>query len=57
MTTLTEADVEQTGLEWLAGLGWRVAQRPDIAPDAARAERADYGRVVLKHREERARAR
>ena len=25
MTTLTEADVEVTALDWLAGLGWRVA--------------------------------
>ena len=23
MTTITEADVEQAGLAWLAGIGWR----------------------------------
>ena len=25
ITTITEADVEQAGLAWLAGIGWRVA--------------------------------
>ena len=33
MTTLSEADVEQAALDWLSGLGWQVAQGPDIAPD------------------------
>ncbi len=50
MTTLTEADVEQVALEWLEGLGWRVARGPDIAPGAPEAERADYGQVVLERR-------
>ena len=50
MTTLTEADVEQAALDWLAGLGWRVAHGPDIAPDAPGSERADYGQVVLERR-------
>ena len=50
MTTLTEADVEQVALEWLAGLGWEVAHGPDIAPDTPNAERDDYGQVVLKKR-------
>ena len=31
MTTITEADVEQAGLAWLADAGWRVAHGPDIA--------------------------
>ena len=26
MTTLTEADVEAAALDWLAGVGWQVAQ-------------------------------
>ena len=43
MSTLTEADVEQAALEWLAVAGWSVAHGPDIAPDAAAAERGDYG--------------
>ena len=28
MTTINEADVEQAGLTWLAGIGWRVAHGP-----------------------------
>ncbi len=50
MTTITEADVEQAALEWLAGLGWGVAHGPDIAPDTPNAERADHGQVVLDRR-------
>ena len=50
MTTLTEADVEQAALDWLAGLGWSVTHGPDIAPDAPGAERADYAQVVLERR-------
>ena len=50
MTTITEADVEQAALDWLAGLGWSVAHGPDIAPDSPGAERGDYGEVVLEHR-------
>ena len=50
MTTLTEADVEQAALEWLAGLGWQVVHGPDIAPDMPNAERDDYGQVVLEQR-------
>ena len=48
MTTLTEADVEQAALEWLATLGWQVARGPDIAPDTPDAERNDYSQVVLE---------
>ncbi len=47
---LSENTVEQAALEWLAGLGWQVAHGPDIAPDAARAERAKYTEVVLDAR-------
>ena len=50
MTPLSEADVEQTALEWLAALGWQMAHGPDIAPDAPNAERGDYGQVVLQRR-------
>ena len=32
MTILSEADVEQVALDWLAALGWQVAHGPDIAP-------------------------
>ena len=50
MTTLTESDVEQVALEWLANVGWQVSYGPDIAPDTAGAERTDYGQVVLAQR-------
>ena len=50
MTTLTESDVEQVALGWLANVGWQVAHGPDIAPDTSSAERADYGEVVLARR-------
>ena len=45
-----ESDVEQAALAWLESLGWHVAHGPDVAPEAACAERADYGRVVLEQR-------
>ena len=47
---LTENDVEQAALEWLASLGWRVAHGPDIAPTGSAPERADYTQVVLSQR-------
>ncbi len=47
MTALTESDVEQVALDWLATVGWQVAHGPDIAPDRLGAERTDYGEVVL----------
>ncbi len=50
MTTLTETDVEQSALDWLAALGWQVVHGPDIAPDTPDAERTDYGQVVLTRR-------
>ena len=42
VTTLTEADVEDAALQWLAALGWQTAHGPDIAPGAPGEERADY---------------
>ena len=50
MTTLTESDVEQVALDWLANVGWQVAYGPDIAPDTPGAQRSDYGEVVLARR-------
>ena len=47
---LDESIVEQLTQDWLAGLGWRVAHGPDIAPDTPQAERADYSQVVLERR-------
>jgi type I restriction enzyme R subunit len=50
MTAFTESVVEEAALAWLEGTGWQVAHGPDIAPDMAAAERADYGEVVLARR-------
>ena len=50
MATFTESEVEDAALEWLDGLGWKVAHGPDIAPHAAGAERTDYSEVILEHR-------
>ena len=50
MTTLTEADVEEATLEWLAAQGWQTAYGPDIGPGGPAEERADYGVVVLERR-------
>ena len=50
MTTITEADVEEAALAWLADLGWMVAHGPDIAPDTPNAERDEYDQVVLERR-------
>ena len=50
MTILTEADVEQAALDWLATLGWQVVYGPEIAHDTPNAERGDFGQVVLERR-------
>ena len=50
MTTITEAELEQASLDWLAALGWSVAHGRDIAPDTPDAERNEYGQVVLERR-------
>ena len=48
---VTESDVEQTALDWLAPAGWTVAHGPDIiATDKPGAERTGYGEVVLHGR-------
>ena len=49
-SSFTESEVEAAALEWLEGLGWKVAHGPDIAPHAEDAQRADYAEVVLEHR-------
>ena len=48
--TVSEASVEDAALDWLLGLDWNVAHGPDISPDGAMAERADYREVVLPAR-------
>ncbi len=47
---VTESVVEEAALEWLRGLGYATLFGPDIAPGEPRAERADYGQVVLVDR-------
>ena len=42
MTAITEADVEQAALDWLAGASWSVAHGRDIALGKPSAERGDY---------------
>ena len=50
MSTLTEADVEQSALSWLSSLAWQTVYGPDIAPDTPGAERTDFTQVVLEER-------
>ena len=38
MKTITESEVEEAALEWLAGLGWNVFHGPDIAAEATCAK-------------------
>lgn len=51
--TISEDQVEQAMLQWLAGLGWSIAHGPDISPPDAKTpgtERANYREVVLAQR-------
>jgi type I restriction enzyme R subunit len=53
MTGITEDDVEQATLGWLAGLGWAVEHGPEISPPDAKTpgtERDTYRQVCLPHR-------
>ena len=47
---ISEHNVEEAALVWLAILDWQVAHGPDIAPNTPGAERNDYGQVVLESR-------
>ncbi|WP_297919402.1 type I restriction endonuclease, partial [Metallibacterium sp.] len=49
---LSEADVEDTALHWLRGLGWQVKYGPDLAFGMPDAERSDpgYRDVILESR-------
>jgi type I restriction enzyme R subunit len=50
VSAFTESVVEEAALDWLEGLGWRIAPGPDIAPGMPAAERRDHGEVVLPQR-------
>ena len=43
-----ESDELRAWLEWLNGLGWRIAHGPAIRPEERNAERADFGQNVLE---------
>jgi len=44
---LTEAQLERQCLTWFQETGWDAVFGPDIAHDGTRAERGNYGEVVL----------
>jgi len=46
----SESTVESAALAWLEAAGWQIAHAQDIAPDTPRAERTNYGEVVLAQR-------
>lgn len=50
MNQLSESNVEEVCLDWLAELGWQVVRGSHIAPEATGAERDDYGQVILERR-------
>ena len=50
MAGITESEVEDAALEWLAGLGYAVAHGPDIGPEGSAPERGSYGEVLLAGR-------
>ena len=47
---MTEDQLEQEALGWLAEAGYETLFGPDIAPDGERPERADYLQVLLPFR-------
>lgn len=47
--SISETDIENVALEWLAGMGYSTLHGPSIAPDGD-AQRADYAEVVLTKR-------
>ena len=44
---MTEDQLEQQCLQWFSEGGWEIALGPDLAPDGAAPERADYRQVLL----------
>ena len=47
VTTITESDVKDATLTWLANLGWQVIHGPDIAPIRRPAGNTDtFSRMV-----------
>ena len=50
LNKIYESHIEETSLDWFAGLGYTVLHGPDIAPDMPDAERSTYKEVVLTRR-------
>ena len=50
IAVVSESVVEQATLCWLGDSGWSIAHGADIAPGTVRAERSDYGQVLLARR-------
>ena len=57
MARITESEVEDAALGWLAGLGYAVVYGPDIGPDGPAPERGSYDDVLLAGRLRKALAR
>ena len=57
MAFLSEAELEQSLLEQLRGLGYSIEREEDIGPDGHRPERGSLDEVVLRRRFEDAVAR
>ena len=51
---MTEDQLEQEALGWLANVGWQRAYGPDLSPEGSAAERASYREVLLVDRLRRA---
>jgi type I restriction enzyme, R subunit len=47
---VTEDQLEQEALGWLADIGWQHRFGPDLAPDGDSPERASYSEVLLTNR-------
>ena len=50
MAGITESEVEDATLQWLAGLGYAVVHGPDIGPEGPAQERGSYDEVLLTGR-------
>ena len=57
MARITESEVEDAALAWLAGLGYAVVHGPDIGPEGPTQERGSYDEVLLTGRLRKALAR
>ncbi|MEW5838858.1 MAG: type I restriction endonuclease subunit R [Pseudomonadota bacterium] len=47
---LNEHQLEELCIGWFQETGWKFAHGPDIAPDGAQPERADFRQVILRER-------